>query len=193
MAATELQPEHVEIARVYARSLVDLADAAGQTDEVGDEMAQIAELVGQHDDLRLLLEHPAMSDAERLGAVKSVFEGKVCDLTMRFLQVVGRRGRLPALGSIAAAVSQLLAERRGEVSIETVFSVEPPHEQMDGLRHRLGEALGGKAVRLESKVDPALLGGLRLRVGDKLIDGSVASALARVRRNLAEAGRSAAS
>ncbi|MEM7683017.1 MAG: ATP synthase F1 subunit delta [Planctomycetota bacterium] len=191
MPATELQPEQVEIARVYARSLVDLADSAGKTDEVGDEMAQVSELIAQQPDLRVLLEHPALSDQERLDAVRNVFTGKVSELTMRFLGVVGRRRRLPALGSIARAVTDLLAERRGEVTVEAVFANEPSPERIESLMSRMGAALGGRSVQLESRVDPALLGGVRLRVGDQLIDGSVASALARVRRTLAQAGRNA--
>ncbi len=181
-------PSTDAVARVYARSLLELAEQAGQFDEIASEVADFGKLLEKSTDLTLLLEHPTLSDTQRAGAIERVFKGRVSDLMYRFLSVLQHKDRLAALPGIVLAFADLVADRRGLLRIEATFARQPDAQELDRVRSRVGEATG-KTVEVTTTIDPALIGGVRLRVGDRLIDASVAGQLKRMRRQLKSAGR----
>ena len=178
------------LARTYARSLFDLALAAGTLDEVTDELAQIVELLHEQPKLKALFDLPSITPSRRAVSLREIFKGNISDLTYRFLGVVNAKGRLGHLALIAVAFGQMVKEHQGEVDVAVVSARELTGDQRERIRQRISKTLDRQAV-LHTRVDPSIIGGLTIRVGDKQIDGSIAGQLRRMKKQLIERGREA--
>lgn len=164
------------VGRVYAQSLIELAQDAGQVDAIAEEVAGLLPLVEPGGDLYLLVTNPAISTDERSKIVSRVFEGKVSDLLYRFLQVVTSKNRLGSLNTILGGYLLLVSEARGLVDVDAYVATAMDAETAARVAEQIGQSLG-KQVTLRQHVDESLIGGLKIKVGDKLIDASVASQL----------------
>lgn len=176
------------VSRVYAQALLEMAAEAGQLDEVGEEMAQLSDLLEHSADLQRLIANPVIGRSQRTEMVGRLFKSQLTDLLYRFVQVVNHKGRLAALPGIASAFALLLAEHRGEVTVEAQVA----QRMDDATARRVASSLSaslGKKITLQQSVDKSLLGGLRLRIGDQLIDASVLRQLQRMETQLKDAGR----
>ena len=176
------------VSRVYAQALLELAQGDGQMDSIAEEAVGMLELLGSEADLRGLLTSRALSSSQRIGVVRQLFEGRTSDIFYRFLQVLNRKDRLGALSGILTAYLDLVSEARGELAVEVYVAQPLSQEAGRSVAETIGGATG-KRVQLNEHVDPELIGGLKVRVGDRLIDGSVATQLRIMRRKLVEAGR----
>lgn len=180
------------LARTYAQSLMELAQAAGPqvVDEVAAELADLVALLRDQPQLKALFDSPAINTAKRAASIEKLFASRVSDLTYRFLQVLNAKGRLDHLATIHAAFDRMLMDSRGEVEVELYTASAMPDAQIQAIAKRIGTALDCKAV-VHSRVEPSMIGGLKLRIGDKLIDGSVATRLATLKRQMIDKGREA--
>ncbi len=179
------------LAETYARSLFELAADAGTLDEVTEELTQIVDLLCEHDRLRALFELPSVPAARRAQSLANIFKGRVSDLTYRFLGVLNDRGRLGHLASIAMAFGQRVKDHHGEVDVYVVTARELTDEQRRDVGRRISQAIDRQAI-LHARVAPGIIGGLTLRIGDRQIDGSIASQLRRIKKQLIDRGREAA-
>ena len=173
---------------VYARSLMELAQQEQQLDSVAQEVAGIGSLVREDHDFRRLIGNPILGRQQREQMLQRLFEGRVSDLTYRFLQVLNRKDRLDALPQITAAFDALLAEHRNELTVLAYV----PHRLAPDAADRVAQGLSaslGKSVTLHQHVDPALIGGMKLRIGDRMLDASVATQLRNLEQQLIAAGR----
>jgi F-type H+-transporting ATPase subunit delta len=181
------------VAHVYARSLYELADEAGgekKVTEIAGELEQICELARGDRTFAEFLASPIIDRAGRGETLRTIFRDRISDLALRFLLVLNDKGRLGHLEPINAALDQLVQEAHGRVEVD-VYTVAPlGDDQLTFIRKRIEEALGKEPV-LHPYTDETMLGGLKLRIGDQLIDGSVATRLRRMRQNLMSQGASA--
>lgn len=183
------------LAQVYARSLFELAEQAGGPEkimQVAGELEQVCDLAREDRDFAEFLASPLIDPRRRRDALSAIFSERVTDLTLRFLLVLNAKGRLNHLERIAEAFDQLVHAAFGRIEVD-VYTAEPLTETArETLKKRIGSALGKEAV-LYGYTEPAMIGGLKLRIGDQLIDGSVAGKLRRMRQALrapgGEAGR----
>lgn len=181
------------VATVYARSLYELAESAGGTDkvaEIGDELEQICELTRSDASFRELLASPIIDRKERGGTLSSIFQDRITDLTLRFLLVVNEKGRLGHLEAISAAYQNLLQEAMGRIEVDVITPGPIDQAQLESIGQRVKEAIGKEPV-LHAYTEPGMIGGLKLRIGDQLIDGSAATRLRRIRQRLMSSGASA--
>ena len=176
------------LAQTYAEALIELADDGGSLDAIADEVESLRELLRDEPSLRAILENPAIGDDERRGALERMFKGRVSDTLYRFIQVVNNKGRSGVLPSILAAFTGLVRERRGIVEVDAFVPQRMEAGEADRVQRRVGERLG-KEVVLHQYVDPSVIGGIKLRIGDRMIDGTVRAQLGRMRARLAEVGR----
>lgn len=178
------------LAQVYAKSVFALSEEAGgraKIEEIADELEQIVELMRQDAQFAQFLGSPIIDVTRRAAALRRLFEGQVTDITLRFLSVLNRRRRLAALTEIADAFGQLVHESFGRVEVDVFTAVTIESEQLDGLKQRIQEAIGKEPV-LHLYTDPTLIGGLKLKIGDQMIDGSVKSRVRRMRQRLLTSG-----
>lgn len=161
----------------YALALFELAENAKQLDAVAGELRGLRQAIVDSEDLRRLIRSP-IYDREQQGAAMAAILDKagVGDLTRRFVLVVAQNRRLFALPQMIDAYLAELAHRRGEVTAVVTAARALTKEQQSALNGKLRKVVGAK-VQVDLKVDPALLGGLVVRVGSRMIDSSLRSKL----------------
>lgn len=176
------------VSRVYAQALLELAQAGGSVDDVAQEAGELLSMLSREPDLNKLLSSRALNASQRSALVEKLFKGKVSDVFYRFLQVVNRKDRLGSLEGIIGTYGLLVAEAKGELDVDVFVAQALTDEAGRGVAESIGQAVG-KRIHLHQHIDPELIGGLKVRVGDRLIDGSVATQLKIMKRKLVEAGR----
>lgn len=186
VSTSELKTDTV--GRVYAEALLELAREQGVVDEVADEVGQLLPMIASGGELHRLLTNPAIGDAERGAIVQRVFEGRVSGLLYKMLRVLGDKGRLGSLPEVAAGYLLAVADERGQINVEAHVASELDSESAARVAQEIGSALG-KQVTLIQTIDPSLIGGLKIKIGDKLIDASVASQLRNMKSKMITAGR----
>lgn len=174
--------------RAYSRALLETAESAGVLDDVADEVRQLRQLVAQHKDVVRLLSSRSVAMTDRLAAARRLFEGRVSDLTLRFVLVLVRRNRFGELAGIAAAFNYMVEQKHGQIEAEAAVAHALDDASLKRVADRLGAHLN-RQVLLEQHVDPAMIGGLKLRIGDEIFDGSVATQLQLMRQKLVADGR----
>ena len=176
--------QHSATATAYATSLLDVANEHQAAQQVGDELASIAGIVRQDETFRLFFEDPAIHTADRLAVVERAFgNGNASPITYNFLRILAQRDALKRLDAIAAAYADLLDEQLGKVEVDVTVAQRLSPEELEQVRQRVSAALRRDAV-VHQYVDDSIIGGLVLRVGDKLIDGSVRAQLDLLRQQL---------
>ena len=173
-------------ARVYARSLFDLANKHGGQAEIEATVAELEDILEiARSDARFaeFLSSPSISSADRAKSLAKIFQGRVSDLTFKFLQVLNEKDRIGHLSSIATAFDQESQEKFGRVEVD-VFTVEPvTPDLLRTMKERLTKVMG-KDVVLHPYTDANMIGGVKFRIGDQLIDASVATRLRKLKDQL---------
>jgi F-type H+-transporting ATPase subunit delta len=167
----------------YARSILELANEKGQAQEFGQELAAIGEVLRQNPSFAEFLADPGIGLTERTAALDKVFRGRASPLVMNLLGVLNSRGRLNLLGAVSEAYANLLDEQLGNVEVDVTVAQKLDNSQLEQVRQRVSQALGKKAV-VHQYVDQEIIGGLVLRVEDRLIDASVKSQLEALRERM---------
>jgi F-type H+-transporting ATPase subunit delta len=181
------------LAKVYARSLFELAMDAGGTEklmEIADELEQICELAREDKKINLFLSSPVVDSKARGEALSAILTNRITDLTLRFLLVLNNKGRLDRLESIKTAYDQLVQEAFGRVEVDVITPVPIDAESLAMIKGKISTVLGKEPV-LHPYVDKKILGGIKLRIGDQLIDGSVQTRLRKLSENLKNNGGAA--
>lgn len=171
-----------DIARRYAAAFFDLAVAGGQVDAVSADMKALRTFLAAGDDVSAFLNNPVLRRAQQADVLQAVgAELKLSALTLRFLGTLAMKRRLPQLADIVSAVEGLVAAHKGEVTADVTAAQALDQKQIDAIAGNIKQALG-VTVRVNLHVDPAIIGGLVIRVGSRLIDNSVRTKLDRLHR-----------
>ncbi len=169
-----------EAARRYAGALFDLASDKGELTAIAAELGTFEGLAGGSDDLTRLLDSPAFAREDK-GKVLVEIASKAgfSKTTTGFLGTMAENGRANEILGAVVAFDDLFASHRGVKRAVAITAKEMNADQRQRLESILAKAVGSD-VELETKVDPALVGGIQLRIGSQLIDASVASKLDRM-------------
>jgi len=162
----------LSIAHIYSKAMLDLAEEQGAADSLLEELQGLVEYLGLNPDLERFLASPLVDDKDRGAVLEKSFRGKTSDLLLDSLQVVNRKGRLSLLRAIVEGYRAEHRKLRGMVEAHVRTAVP----LSDALRARVRESVArhvGRQPILLEKVDPALIGGIVIEVGDEKIDGSV--------------------
>ena len=164
----------------YAGALFDLADRQNLLDRIAGDLDTLHKMIGGSADLQRLLRSPLIGRDRQeaaIGAIaaKAGFE----TLTRNFVSLVARNRRLFALTGMIDAFHKLLAERRGEVTADVTAAQPLSTGQIETLTERLKRAVGSK-IAVHVRVDPAIIGGLVVKVGSRMVDSSLRSKLQRL-------------
>ena len=167
----------------YATALFQLARDERKLEAVGTSMASLKQALDESEDLRALTTSPVVSRDEALTAIGGVAKSMKLDpLTSNFLGVLAQNRRLGQLGAVIRAFNLLAAGHRGETTAEVVSARPLDDDQVAAIRANLKSRVG-RDVAVDLSVDPAILGGLVVKVGSQMIDGSIRTKL----NNLAQA------
>ncbi len=174
-----------QIARVYAQALFEAARDAGVVKPVGRELDDFAAALAASGPLRRVLGDPQIERDTKARVVADVTrDGQ--PLLAAALQLMLERDRFAVVPRLCEAYEALAVDEEGVVEVEVVAAVELPAETEKRIAARVGEATG-RQVELAVRVDPSILGGLVLRIGDTIVDGSVKARIRQLRRRLATA------
>ncbi|MBI1648428.1 F0F1 ATP synthase subunit delta [Hyphomicrobium sulfonivorans] len=169
------------VAGRYASALFELAREQGELDGVDADLSKFQGLLNGSEDLKRLVNSPAFAAEDQERALKAVLDwASVGATTGNFLKVVARNRRLSAAEDIIKNFRQQLALHRGEMTAEVQSAVQLSDEQLAELKNTL-KASYGKDVRLETKIDPSLLGGLVVKVGSRMFDSSLRTKLSNLK------------
>lgn len=175
-----------QFAKLYGGSLFDLAAEEGADGAILDQLEECLSLLRENPDYLKLLSTPSLPKKERCGLLDQALRGSVHQYLLNFLKILCERGQLGQLSQCAAAYRQKYNQAHGILEATAVSAVALTDDQALRLRQKL-ESVTGKQIRLHCKVDPAVLGGIRLDIDGTELDGTVRSRLAGLRSSIAAA------
>lgn len=172
----------------YASALFDLATEAGQVDQVQADLARFKALLDGSDDLKRLVKSPVFSADDQAKAVVAILDkAGIGGLAGNLIKVVASNRRLFAIEGVIRGFGALVARSRGEITAEVTVAEQLSAAHSKTLSAALKDVLG-KEPRIEVKVDPAILGGLIVKVGSRMIDTSLRTKLNSIRTAMKEVG-----
>ena len=178
--------------RVYAQSLFELATAKGGkalVETCADELEAIVELARGDAKFAQFLSTPAITAVARVASLRKMFHGRVSPQTCNFLLVLADKGRLGAIGAVAASYDELVQAHFGVVEADVFTAAPLPPEELKAVSDKLANVLG-KQVVAHNYIEQAMIGGVKIRIGDQLLDGSIATQLRRMKDQLSREGLS---
>jgi len=174
-----------EIAEVYARALFQAAKDNDVVDRIHDELAEVDEALQEDRDLRLFFFSPYFTSDEKKEAIRKVVDG-ADDRLVNFLELLAERHRMPLLPRIRRQFDALWAEEEKLLPVSVTSAVELDESLVEEIGKRIQDQTG-RQVELSSNVDPDVLGGLVLRVGNMVLDASVRNRLEQLRKQVVKA------
>jgi F-type H+-transporting ATPase subunit delta len=173
-----------ELAQVYARALFEVAREQGKLDLLREQLAQFAEALEGDRQLAIFFFSPYFSTAEKEQGLERVLEG-ADDSFVNFLRLLIEKHRMPVLFRIRHVYQQMWDEENKVLPVEITSAIELDQATTESLGNRIGERAGRK-VTLAARVDPEIIGGIILRVGNSILDASIRNRLERLRRHVAQ-------
>ncbi|MCF8011257.1 MAG: F0F1 ATP synthase subunit delta [Clostridiales bacterium] len=171
------------VAGRYAEALYEVAVAEEKVDQLEKELLTIANMLEQEKDLQKLLNHPRITAADKKNVLKASFEGKISEIALNFVSLVIDRGRENFIPDMINVFVEYANQARNISDVEVTSAVELSKEERANLVEALGKVTG-KEVRASHSVDPSLIGGVVVQIGDKVMDGTVKARLQSLREHL---------
>jgi F-type H+-transporting ATPase subunit delta len=167
----------------YATALIELANERKITSAIADDLGGLRQVLSENPTFQQFLSDPSIGEVERSDVLKRVFSGKMDDLLEHFLEVVAAHGKLGQLDQMADAFEDLLDEQLGKIEVDVTVAQKLSPEQLEEVRKKVSAALKKDAI-VHQYVDDSIIGGLIIRVQDKLIDASVKTQIQKLREQL---------
>jgi len=165
------------VAGRYAQALFDLANEQKQVSAVESDLKSLKAAIEGSRELRMLLASPAFKAEDKAKGLAAIAaKAKYGAVTRKFLGLLAANGRAAALPAAITAFEKLAADARGAVSAEVVTALPLTAAQAKGVQAALRQALG-KDPEISTRIDPAILGGIKVKVGSRLFDASLRSKL----------------
>ena len=176
------------IAGRYAQALFDIVKEAGEVDQLSSQVDELGTAIGESDDLRDLIASPVYTRRQQQDGIAAVAQkmGLAAPLA-NTLALMAQNRRLFTLPQLVSALRGLIAEERGEITADVVSATALSDEQKQRLTATLAEK-SGKTVKLNTRVDETLIGGMIVKLGSQMIDSSVRSRLASLQNAMKEVG-----
>jgi F-type H+-transporting ATPase subunit delta len=174
-----------EIAQVYARSLFEVAEDRDKVDDVREQIGQFADALAESRELELFFFSPYFSTEEKKEGLDKALEG-ADDIVRNFLALLIENHRMPALLRVRREYDRMWREANQLLPVQVTSAIELD----DAVTQQIGDEIGrqtGRKVELSTAVDPDVLGGIVLRVGNSILDASVRTRLERLRKQVARA------
>ena len=166
----------------YALAIYEIASDLKKVEETYKELKVVMEVYEQNLDFKNFVEHPLVNKKDKKDFVGKIFDGEFSEETTNILNYLIDKNRLSQIKSIVTEYLKLYYSRNQIVEAEVTFAVTPTTEQIDSLSVKL-KAKVNKEVRLTTKVDKSILGGLIVRIGDQIIDASIKREIESFRKN----------
>ena len=174
-----------EIGRVYGDALFDVAKEEDKLDEIHSQLGEFTDAVNENHDLQVFLFSPYFSSTEKREGIAKAVSGAEDEL-MNFLELLAEKHRMPAISYIRRRFDERWAEENKRLDVRLVSAVELDKKVVDTVGKEV-ERQTDRKIDLETEVDPDILGGIVLRVGNMVLDASIRNKLERLRKEVAKA------
>ena len=176
---TVFDTDQQQLGETYAKALLGLSDKPKKVDTYVDQLSNVAQVVSELPKLKAILESPQIGADQKAKLIEKSFGG-LNKKVINFLKVLTRNGRFNCLAATAVSAEKLRDEAAGRVQGELTTASEVDKKVIDRIAERLSKVVG-REVKLTSRVDADVIGGMVIRIGDTVYDGSVVNQLAQVR------------
>jgi F-type H+-transporting ATPase subunit delta len=173
-----------ELAQVYARSLFAVARERDELDLVREQLGQIADAISSNRDLQVFFFSPYFSSAEKQDGLARVLDG-ADEIVVNFLNLLIEKHRMPVIFRIRADYERLWEQENRMLPVQITSAVELDPAMAQSLGETIGER-AGRRVTLATRVDPDIIGGIVVRVGNSILDASIRNRLEQLRRHVAQ-------
>ena len=172
----------------YATALFELALENKAIDSIKKDLDQFDALIANSADLNRLVRSPVFDADEQLGALSAILaKAGIGGLTANFLRVITTNRRLFAVRDMIRGYRMLVARHKGEVVAQVTVAEKLSDTNLDALKSALKSVTGGKDIDLEVKINPAIIGGLVVQVGSRMVDSSLRTKLNSIKLAMKEA------
>jgi len=176
------------VAGRYAQALFELAQESKSIDQVGAELARFDALVAGSEDLQRLVRSPVFTAEEQTRAIAAILERTgIAGLAGNFLRLVAAQRRLFAVRGMVKAFEKLADAHRGVVRAEVTVAEKPSEALAADIKQALSE-VAGKNVAVDLRIDPAIIGGLVVKIGSRMVDSSLRTKLNGIKVAMKEVG-----
>ena len=177
------------VAGRYALALFALAQEQRSTDQVASDLNNFDWIIAGSPDMQRLVRSPVFTAAEQTKAINKVLEkAGISGIAANFIRLVASKRRLFAIGDMIKTYGALNDAARGVTRAEVTAAHELDASQLSALKAQLTDITKGKSVEVAVKVDPAIIGGLIVKLGSRMVDGSIRTKLNSIRSRMKEAG-----
>jgi ATP synthase F1 delta subunit len=173
-----------ELAEVYARSLFEVAREQGKLDVLREQLAQFAAALNENRELAVFFFSPYFSTQEKQDSLARILDG-ADESFMNFLSLLIENHRMPVIFRINQQFERLWEQENKMLPVDITSAIALDEDTTESLGRRIGERAGRK-VKLAAHVDPDILGGIVLRVGNSILDASIRNRLEQLRRHVAQ-------
>src|SRR5215210_164712 len=174
-----------EIASVYARSLFEVAQEQGKLDEIREQLGQFADALEENRELQVFFFSPYFSTPEKKDGLKKAVTG-VEEILNNFLELLIEKHRMPAVFRVRRTLDQMWQRENQLLPVEITSAVELDKGTIKQIGDRIGAETDQK-IDLSTRVEPDILGGIVVRVGNSIIDASIRARLEKLRKQVARA------
>jgi F-type H+-transporting ATPase subunit delta len=173
-----------ELAQVYGRSLFQVAREQGKLDELREQLGQFADALDEHRELAVFFFSPYFSSQEKRDALDTLLDG-ADEIFINFLALLIENHRMPVIFRIRQEFERLWEEENRTLPVQITSAIALDDATTESLGRTIGERAGRK-VTLAARVDPDILGGIIIRVGNSILDASIRNRLEQLRRHVAQ-------
>ncbi len=167
----------------YAKALFSLAQDENKLNKIANDLIVLKDLLVESKDFEAFISNPLISGHKKAEIMKELFSGKIDTLTLNFLFLLCDKKRVSVLNSILERFDALLLDFRNQIVAEIASPSVLDQKQLDAIKANL-ETMTNKSVLLETKEDPALIGGFTVKIEDVIIDNSIRYQLAKLKEKL---------
>jgi F-type H+-transporting ATPase subunit delta len=180
--ATVFDDEQMHVGEVFAQALMVSAEKAGKRDEICEQLRAVADdVLAANPKFAAALASPRVSQSEKVGLIDRVFEGRIDPLLLNFFKILCRRDRLGFIRSISQAAMAIEDTAVGRLRVLVTTATELDDSQLEAIKASLKTKFS-KEIAVRRRVDPSILGGLVVRVGDTVYDSSLSTKIETNRR-----------
>jgi F-type H+-transporting ATPase subunit delta len=174
----------VKSAGRYAQALIDYAIELNKLEEVKADMELVSATCAESHELELLLHSPIIKTDQKVKVLNSIFKASIQELSMKFIELVAKKKREDQIIGIARAFNELYKAHKGIITAEVTTATQLTKDQRTAFEASLKGL--GKELEIHEHVDPSIIGGVQVRVGDKRFDASIRKKLNKLKQDLSK-------
>lgn len=176
------------VAKRYAKALFELALEQQLVQETEQQLKSVVEAIEASHELELLLTTPNIDMAGKLDVLNTTFEGHISNNVMELMKLLVERGRISILSDVLSSYIRIAGQALGTVDAEVTSAYPLSEAEQQAIAETFGQQMN-KKIRIRNIVDKSIIGGIQVRIGDRLYDGSLSSKLVRMERTLLTGSR----